>query len=464
MSSAHDQSCSVSLLDAYKKFYNQLRVRQAKICFCLAMFLVPACIGLDYFVYPSLAWPMFKARLWCDLAMLPCFLLLFKDFGRKHVRLLDSAPLVLAALAICWMIYLAEGALSPYYAGLNIVIAAAIMLIPYTLPEAFAICGFIVAAYVVVCLLHQYWPPPTAHDNYDSMGTTRTLVNNFYFLGMTALIALASNYFNSIRRFQEFRLRHELDENNIALATTLQKLKDTEVQLVQSEKMNALGKLSAGLLHEINNPLNFTFMALQVAEQDAGDNASMKETLADIGQGMTRIRSVISDLRAFAYPSTITEENEFGLEEAFTTAKRLTAHEVRDVPIDFENLHDCTALGAKTQIVHVFMNLLVNAAHALQKNPTDRKPQIVVSAKHEGARLVVIVKDNGIGVPEANLARLFEPFFTTKDPGQGTGLGLSICHTIIKNHGGEMQVASEIGQWTELSFDLPLPAKKRAAA
>jgi two-component system sensor histidine kinase PhcS len=110
------------------------------------------------------------------------------------------------------------------------------------------------------------------------------------------------------------------------------------------------------------------------------------------------------------------------------------------------------------------MNLLVNAAHALQKNPTDRKPQIVVSAKHEGARLVVIVKDNGIGVPEANLARLFEPFFTTKDPGQGTGLGLSICHTIIKNHGGEMHAASEIGQWTELSFDLPLPAKKRAAA
>jgi two-component system sensor histidine kinase PhcS len=179
---------------------------------------------------------------------------------------------------------------------------------------------------------------------------------------------------------------------------------------------------------------------------------------------MTRIRSVISDLRAFAYPSKISEENEFSLEEVLTTAKRLTAHEVRDIPIVGEGLEGCTALGAKTQIVHVLMNLLVNSAHALQKCPADRQGKIVVSAKNQGDRLIVTVRDNGVGVPTENLARLFEPFFTTKDPGQGTGLGLSISHTIIKNHGGEMHVASEVGQWTELSFDLPLPAARRAAA
>jgi signal transduction histidine kinase len=179
---------------------------------------------------------------------------------------------------------------------------------------------------------------------------------------------------------------------------------------------------------------------------------------------MTRIRSVISDLRAFAYPSTISEENEFSLEEALITAKRLTAHELREIPVDSEGLRDCTALGAKTQIVHVFMNLLVNAAHALQKCPAGREPRIIVSAQVNGDRLQVVVRDNGTGVPAENIPRLFEPFFTTKDPGQGTGLGLSISHTIIKNHGGEMHVASEVSEWTELSFDLPLPAARRAAA
>src|SRR3954451_13292267 len=98
--------CNPALLDAYKKFYTTLRVRQAKVCFFLAMLLVPACIGLDWCVYPKLAVPMFKARLWCDLAMLPFFLALFTTWGRRHVRWFDSVPLITAAVAICWMIYM----------------------------------------------------------------------------------------------------------------------------------------------------------------------------------------------------------------------------------------------------------------------------------------------------------------------------------------------------------------------
>ena len=155
-----------------------------------------------------------------------------------------------------------------------------------------------------------------------------TLCNNLYFLVATAVICVASCHFSARRRFEDFRLRHELDANNRQLAATLAKLQETEVQLVQSEKMNALGKLSAGLLHEVNNPLNFTFMALQVAQQEAGDNADLKETLADIQQGMARIRGVISDLRSFAYPSRLNDAEPFHIAESLTTALRLTAHEL----------------------------------------------------------------------------------------------------------------------------------------
>jgi two-component system sensor histidine kinase PhcS len=454
-----------ALREAYQRFYLTLRVRQAKICFSLAMLLVPSCIGLDYFVYPHLAWPMFKARLWCDLAMAPCFLFLFNKHGQKRVRWIDSAPLLLAAIAICWMIYRAEGAVSPYYAGLNIVMAAAILLIPYTLMEAVAICGFVVLCYIGACALHKYHPPATGGGTFESpLTTSRTLINNFYFLGMTAVIALTSCYYSSVRRFAEFRLRHELDENNVELAATLKKLKDTEVQLVQSEKMNALGKLSAGLLHEINNPLNFTFMALQVAEQEAEDNPGLKDTLADIHQGMTRIRTVISDLRGFAYPSKLTDAEEFSLEDALVTAKRLIASELGDVKIDDSAVTGKTALGTKTQVVHVFMNLLVNSVQAAKGKKLGRPLQITLGCVPAGDRLKVSVRDNGCGVSAANLPRIFEPFFTTKPPGEGTGLGLSICHTIVQNHGGNITVASEEGQWTEVTFDLAMPVAVRMAA
>jgi two-component system sensor histidine kinase PhcS len=465
MADAKTTGVTAALREAYQRFYIALRVRQAKICFSLAMILVPACIGLDHFVYPKLAWTMFKARLWCDLAMIPCFLALFTIRGQKWVRWLDSAPLLLAAVAICWMIYLAEGALSPYYAGLNIVISAAILLIPYTLPEAIAVCGFVGCAYTAACLLHCYLPPASAvKEGFSPLNTVRTLINNFYFLSMTAVIALTSCYYSSVRRFAEFRLRHELDENNIELASTLKKLQETEVQLVQSEKMNALGKLSAGLLHEINNPLNFTFMALQVAEQDAGENPALKETLADIHQGMTRIRTVISDLRGFAYPSKLSDSEEFSLDDALVTAKRLIAHELGDIAINDSSVQQQKALGTKTQIVHVFMNLLINSVQAMKGKSLGRKPQIVISCVPVGDRVKVAVRDNGTGVQPADLPRLFEPFFTTKSPGEGTGLGLSICHTIIQNHGGTIGVTSEPGQWTEVAFDLALPMPARMAA
>ncbi len=338
------QSAITPLAEAYSKADAALRIRQAKVCSVLSLALVPACIGLDYWVYPNLLWRMFAWRLVCDLAILPCFLALFTTWGQRHIRLLGNAPPLLPAFSICWMIYATDGVLSPYYAGLNIVMAGVILLIPYTLAEAGLICAIVVACYAFACVFHRVWPP--AFQSHLPRGNdTSTFFNNIYFLGMTAVIALAACHYGSVRRFQEFRLRFELDVNNRDLATALKKLQETEVQLVQSEKMNALGKLSAGLLHEINNPLNFTFMALQVADQEVGENEGLKETLKDIGQGMERIRTVISDLRAFAYPSKQMESLEFPVEEALTTALRLTAHELSEIPVVREGVSEASRGG-----------------------------------------------------------------------------------------------------------------------
>jgi len=251
------------------------------------------------------------------------------------------------------------------------------------------------------------------------------------------------------------QLEENLRQQNVQLEETLARLKETEVQLVQSEKMNALGKLAAGLLHEIHNPLNFTLMALQVAKESGSASAEIAETLDDMEQGMNRIRDIISDLRTFAYPSKDKPEERFQLDGALTTAMRLVSHETDGIQVKCESVGHWRVLGSKTQIIQVFVNLLINAAQAMEGVGRARTPEITVSAEARGGRLQVTVRDNGKGVRQADLPRLFEPFFTTKEVGQGMGLGLSICHTIVKNHGGTLAVRSEEGQWTEVSFDLP---------
>jgi signal transduction histidine kinase len=258
------------------------------------------------------------------------------------------------------------------------------------------------------------------------------------------------------------RLEQDLRERNTELEHAFIQLKESETNLVQSEKMRALGMLAAGLLHEINNPLNFTLTALHLVLDQVGEtNDEIKETLDDIHMGMTRIRDIISDLRSFARPVGIAESQPFGLSEAFQTALNLVAHEVKDfsVIVDLQG-HDWI-LGSKTQVTHVFMNLLINSVRAIRKVRTERKPEIRVSSEPGNGIIRIRVWDNGIGIREEDLPKVFDPFFTTQDVGQGIGLGLSICHTIIKNHGGTLQINSKEGEWTEVLFDLPLVGENR---
>jgi signal transduction histidine kinase len=253
------------------------------------------------------------------------------------------------------------------------------------------------------------------------------------------------------------QLEEDLRLRNTELATTLGRLRSTEAQLVQSEKINALGSLAAGLLHEINNPLNYTLTALQFARASVSSGDSdLRETLDDIHEGMTRIGNIVTDLRTFAYPSKDGAQEQFGVETALATAVQLTSHELKDVTVRRNLVAAPPVVGSQTQVSHVFINLLANAAKALRTIPADRKPEIEVDSHWVNGRLYVQVRDNGIGIQKDELPKIFDPFFTTREVGDGMGLGLSICHTIVKNHGGSITATSEAGQGTEITFDLPV--------
>ncbi|MBZ0135738.1 MAG: response regulator [Planctomycetes bacterium] len=252
-------------------------------------------------------------------------------------------------------------------------------------------------------------------------------------------------------------LEDRLRATNRDLENTLRSLRQTEAQLIQSEKINALGTLSAGLLHEINNPLNFTMTAVQIAQAElkVGED-ELRETLGDIDQGMKRIRDIVSDLRSFAYPERAANQTDFDVAKAVQVALRLTAHEMKDCRVNTSVSPGLVAHGAQNQVVQVLINLLTNAAKATLKTAGKRAREIFVSACDSNGRAVIKVRDNGGGISEAARSKVFDPFYTTGEPGQGMGLGLSICHTIVKTHGGSISIQSQEGDWTEVSFDLPL--------
>jgi signal transduction histidine kinase len=259
-------------------------------------------------------------------------------------------------------------------------------------------------------------------------------------------------------------LQKQLEVRNAELVRTLEELRAAERDLIQSEKMASLGILTGGIMHEINNPLNFARSALYVLQRKTGKLGEEKrvefgDVLTDIGESISRISAIISDLRTFCHPESAMASS-CPIVEPLQAAVRILAAPLKEARIELrENvLPDLLVRGDRNQLTLVFLNLIKNAVDALAAiEPADRIefPMVWISARLDGQVLEVCVKDNGPGIPEDNLARVFDPFFTTKPAGEGTGLGLSMCYRIITAHGGAINVFSGAGKGTEFVLRIP---------
>ena len=258
--------------------------------------------------------------------------------------------------------------------------------------------------------------------------------------------------------YQTAKLESDLRQQNKKLEETLQELQKTQASLIQSEKLNALGSLAAGLLHEVNNPLNYALTAIQTVliDPDLKDNEDLQDTLTDINEGMQRIQTIVSDLHTFAHPSETERQVAFSFNAALESALRFTAHERKNFLVKKELDENDNVIGSESHIVQVLINLLSNAYKASEGLNGNHQPQIEIIGKCDADKFQIKFKDNGIGIKEDVIKHIFDPFYTTGDVGEGMGLGLSISHTIVENHGSTLQVRSKEGEETEFSFDLPM--------
>lgn len=437
----------MSELSPYQRELSEFRLAYSKACSLVCIGLVLIAVGLDYALYPLQFYQLLSGRLLLCAVTLVIYAVLRSSYGLHWVRWLTLFWLSLPQVMIGWMIWKTDGADSIYFLGLHLALYATGIILPITFLETLTFGLFTYAIYFFACYAHP-----------SGIADPRKFIGYSLFILLAVMLSSFCTYFNERGRMNLFDLKRKLADKNEALQKINEELAQIKGHMIQQEKMAALGTLSAGLLHEVNNPVNYSLMAVGLALRDptVDKTAELQEILHDALQGMERVKNIVTDLKTFAYQRQDADTNHvFLLENALQSALRMSSFELKGIDVRLDLPQDTHVCGDEPAIIGVLINLLGNAVLALRK-ATPAAPRIEVAAVHQNRRLHLTVRDNGTGIKAEHLTRVFEPFFTTREIGQGLGLGLSVSYSIIQRHGSLLQVRSEVGAWTEFAFELPL--------
>lgn len=267
-------------------------------------------------------------------------------------------------------------------------------------------------------------------------------------------------YESKLERYNE-ELEVLVKERTYRLEKTLLELSDRQNQLIEAEKLASLGLLSAGIAHEINNPLNF-IVGGYYGLKDEIENSSLKSEktmmfLESIKVGVDRTTKIVKGLNQYTR-SVDSSDEVINLEEMLENCLAILSHNLRDkinVKKHFEN-KTLYILGNSGKIYQAFLNLLTNSIQAMEESGGE----LEVSVKYQRSSILIEVKDTGIGIRKEHIHQIETPFFTTKEPGKGVGLGLSIAYKIFKEHSANIKVESEWGKGTTFMITFPNPIEE----
>lgn len=414
-------------------------------------------------------------------------------FTEKNIVILNAVLLELDTIALTVLVHATRGIESDLY----ILYLLPILLSSYVFTRIgiYATSFFVSVSYIGLLVIENYQsltPLALSIDMHTILNSTDSAYLNTLWqrilwrsLIFTSVAFIWGGFCSYMARFAQSmtnRLRLQLRNNQILVDD----MKHVESQLVHQEKMASLGRLVAGIAHELNNPINFVYGNLPYLKNYCADmkkiiafadtlpepeHSSFQELksklkydflvtdldniLVDLEEGVGRIRQIIKNLRSFGRLDEA-ELKEASISEGIeSTLKILGQYYGKDrIPVELELQDIPPILCYPGQLNQVWMNLLSNAAQAL-----DKTEDALVKIKSEiyGDEIIVTISDNGPGIKKENQNKIFEPFFTTKPVGQGTGLGLSICHSIIERHKG--RIWFETGKERGTIFNVAIPLK-----
>ncbi|XDD45165.1 ATP-binding protein [Leptospira sp. WS39.C2] len=263
------------------------------------------------------------------------------------------------------------------------------------------------------------------------------------------------DYEKKLERYNE-ELEVLVKERTSKLEQTLDALSQRQNQLIESEKLASLGLLSAGIAHEINNPLNFIsggyYGLKDLIESSPLNSEKTQMFLEAIKVGVDRTTKIVKGLNQYTRSGESSDES-INLEEMLENCLVILTHNLRDkISVKKEIQNEPLFIRGNSGKIHqVFLNLLTNAIQAMEQNGGE----LTVSAKRMEGNIQIEVKDSGIGIQKEHLSQIDTPFFTTKEPGKGVGLGLSIAYKILKEHQSSITVESEWGKGTTFIVTFP---------
>jgi len=251
------------------------------------------------------------------------------------------------------------------------------------------------------------------------------------------------------------RLFADIENKVSALNEAYGKLSEIHKELIQSEKLAAVGQLSAGVAHELNNPLTVVIGLAELLLEDAGESAEKRADLESIKKQAERCRGIILNLLQFAQKNE-TDKKPVQINSLLEKTIELWSYNTQNSKItivkDFGQNLPLTAV-TQFQIQQVFINIMNNAHFALIDISN---PELKIRTFYEDNKIKISFSDNGSGIPENIVGKIFDPFFTTKKVGKGAGLGLSITYGIIKEHNGDIKVESKEKEGSTFIVELPV--------
>jgi len=441
-SASQDLLSSPEFKETYDAHERRARIQAGKVGSALVVFLMPAGFSLDLFVYPDRAKEFFALRLACSLVAAIMWLLHYKDIGQKHLRLLGMAIVLAPAFFIDWMIWATEGTVSPYYAGLNLILLALNVVLHWSLLESLLTVGCIILMYLVACFAR-----------FEAVQHLGLFFNNLYFLVLTGIIVITGNFFFNRLRFREFALRYELDKNR-------QMLEETNNKLVELGQVK--DRFFANISHELRTPLTLLLSPLETMQNRQGANFdSETKTLFGImhSNGMRLLKLINDLLDLVRLESGRMELKREAMEmTAFVRGIASAAQQMADnksVQLKFSVEPDFGAVMVdRDKLEKVVLNLVFNA---LKFTTKEGFVELRVAKVNED--FVLTVTDSGIGIAAKNLPFIFDRFWqadgSSKRNYKGVGIGLSLVKELTELHEGKVFVESEEGKGTKFTVRIP---------
>jgi two-component system NtrC family sensor kinase len=315
--------------------------------------------------------------------------------------------------------------------------------------------GLVLLSRIVVKPIHQLLQLTAGYKDGDAVPTVAEASRN-------EIGELSRSLQNMLRRLEENK--KELRDHIASLEKANKELRQAQDEIIRSEKLASVGRLAAGVAHEIGNPIGIILGYLDLLNSRGITEEERSDFLSRIESEITRINGIIKELLDFSRPSSgeLTRTHvHAALQNTVSMLEPQPMMEDITTRLELTAFHD-VVLADPNRLQQVFLNIIMNSADALSgAGAREGGKRLTIKSENRDDHIRLTFSDNGPGIPQHELTRIFDPFYTTKEPGKGTGLGLSVCYRIIESLGGTIKAESVVGQGTTIIVIVPLVNEKK---